>query len=134
MTRPIKKMKSTFQSIISAGQNIISGTTTPTSEVPSATQLFPVVDPAVDGSECLQDCTTCEVHLPKGWKIDEDDDIYGQVKGWATHVVVATGKSDWKRDVEDEHGSVMEALHKERDNITNGVSLHKFQRCLLSVE
>jgi len=55
------------------------------------------------------------VKLPKGFKIDEEDELYGHVKGWATHVLVATGKTDWVRDVADEKGSVMEAIDKKAD-------------------
>jgi len=78
-------------------------------------ELFPKVDPAVDGENCDHDCDSCVVHLPKGFKIDEDDKLYGYVKGWSTHVLVATGKTDWVRDVADEKGSVMEAIGKKAD-------------------
>lgn len=30
--------------------------------------------------------------------------------GWSTHLLIATGKSDWVRDIADEKGSVMEAV------------------------
>ncbi|KAK3303432.1 Sucrase/ferredoxin-like-domain-containing protein [Chaetomium strumarium] len=73
-------------------------------------ELFPVVDKAVDGEDCDHDCDSCSVKYPKSFKIDEDDDLYGFVKGWSTHVLVATGKTDWVRDVEDEKGSVMQAI------------------------
>jgi hypothetical protein len=73
-------------------------------------ELFPVVDKAVDGEDCDHDCDSCSVKYPKNFKIDEDDDLYGFVKGWSTHVLVATGKTDWVRDVEDEKGSVMQAI------------------------
>ena len=53
--------------------------------------------------------------LPKGFKIDESDQLYGHVNGWATHVLVATGKTDWVRNVADEKGSVMEAIEKKAD-------------------
>lgn len=88
------------------------------------TALFPKVDPAIDGEDCDQDCATCEVRLPKGWKIDESDSLYGHVNGWATHAVVATGKTDWVRDVADEKGSVMEAVGQwmsKHDQPENGV-------------
>ena len=74
--------------------------------------LFPKVDPAVDGASCLLDCDSCTVHYPRSFKIEEADVLYGQVKPWMTHVVIATCKSDWVRDVADEKGSVMEALDK----------------------
>ena len=56
--------------------------------------IFPSVDKAVDGEDCDHDCETCEVQLPKGWKIDTDESLYGHVNSWATHMLVATGKTD----------------------------------------
>jgi len=84
-------------------------------------ELFPATDAAVDGDECLHDCDSCAVHLPRGFKVDESDLLYGFVKGWSTHVLVATSKSDWVRDVADEKGSVMQALGKGAAP-SNGVS------------
>jgi hypothetical protein len=78
-------------------------------------QLFPKVDPAIDGEDCDHDCETCVVQLPAKFKIDEDDQLYGQIKGWSQHILVATGKTDWVRDVADEKGSVMEAIEKKAD-------------------
>jgi hypothetical protein len=75
-------------------------------------KLFPSTDPAVDGDDCTHDCESCHVKYPRGFKVEESDLLYGHVKGWSTHVIVATGKSDWVRDVEDEKGSVMEAFGK----------------------
>lgn len=83
-------------------------------------QLFPKTDPAVDGEECLHDCDSCSVRLPRGWKIDEDDKLYGHVNEWSTHLIVATGKTDWVRSVEDEKGSVMEAVGNSKVQPTNG--------------
>lgn len=60
------------------------------------------------------------MHLPKGFKIDEDDQLYGKVNGWATHLIVATGKNDWKKEVGDEKGSVMEAVVREGVERGNG--------------
>ena len=88
----------------------------------SLEQLFAKVDPAVDGEDCLRDCDSCVVHYPKKFKIDEADVLYGHVKGWSTHILVATGKADWVRDVADEKGSVMQAIEK-ADKPSNGVSL-----------
>ncbi|KAL8802761.1 MAG: hypothetical protein Q9182_003596 [Xanthomendoza sp. 2 TL-2023] len=72
--------------------------------------LFPKVDPAIDGEDCDHDCESCSIKYPAKFKIDEDDKLYGHVNGWATHILVATGKTDWVRDVSDEKGSVMEAI------------------------
>ena len=76
------------------------------------TILFPQTTAAVDGDESLHDCSSCTVHYPSKFSIDEDDTLYGQVKGWDTHLIVGTGKTDWVRDVTDEKGSVMEAVGK----------------------
>lgn len=84
-------------------------------------KLFTKTDPASDGDECLHDCESCSVKYPASFSIDEDDKLYGGVKGWSTHLIVATGKTDWVRDVTDEKGSVMEAVGK-ANAPENGVS------------
>jgi hypothetical protein len=89
--------------------------------IPSSDKLFANADPAVDGDDCLHDCATCTVKYPAKFDIDLEDELYGQVKGWSTHILVATGKSDWVRDVADEEGSVMEAIEKGGLEPSNGV-------------
>jgi hypothetical protein len=84
-------------------------------------KLFAKTDPATDGDDCLHDCASCSLHYPRGFKVDEATELYGGVKAWSTQLVVATGKTDWVRDVSDEKGSVMEAV-KNADSPTNGVS------------
>ena len=74
----------------------------------------------VDGEDCLHDCESCSVNLPKGFKIDEEDKLYGEIKGWSRHLIVATGKTDWVRDVADEKGSVMEAIDKHNADVQGG--------------
>ncbi|KAJ5107958.1 hypothetical protein N7456_004633 [Penicillium angulare] len=83
-------------------------------------KLFPNADPATDGEDCLHDCATCTVKYPSKFDVDMEDELYGQVKGWATHMLVATGKSDWVRDVADESGSIMEAIEKGGVEPSNG--------------
>ena len=83
--------------------------------------LFPKVNPTVDGEDCDHDCQSCTIKYPSKWKIEENDRLYGHVHGWATHILVATGKTDWVRDVEDEKGSVMEAIGKYGKEPSNGV-------------
>jgi hypothetical protein len=127
LSRP-GKMSSAFKSILNTVQQTISGSTTPVPGTPpnstSLDQLFPKVDPAVDGDDCDHDCSSCHVKYPKGFKINEDDKLYGHVKGWSTHILVATGKSDWVRDVADEKGSLMEAIDKKANvKPTNGVCI-----------
>jgi hypothetical protein len=85
-------------------------------------QLFPKVDPELDGPECEHDCQTCTTSYPRKFEIDEEERLYGHVKGWSTHMVVATGVSDWVRDVEDVKGSVMEAVRECGVKPGNGVS------------
>ena len=97
--------------------------------VPASDKLFTKVEPAVDGEECLHDCATCTVKYPTKFDIDHEDELYGHVKGWATHLLVATGKTDWVHDVADEQGSIMEAIDKGGVEPSNGVS-----RCLLQGE
>jgi hypothetical protein len=94
-------------------------------------KLFKQPDPAVDGDECLHDCVTCTVKYPAKFDVDQEDELYGQVKGWATHLLVATGKSDWVRDVADEVGSVMEAIEKGGIEPSNGVR-PIYYNCLVS--
>ncbi|KAI0973236.1 Sucrase/ferredoxin-like-domain-containing protein [Xylaria arbuscula] len=106
---PLKqKMALGFKSLLGSARRLATGEEP--SSAPALTELFPATDPAVDGDDCSHDCESCHVSYPRGFKIDESDLLYGHVKGWSTHVIVATGKSDWVRDVEDEKGSVMEAF------------------------
>jgi hypothetical protein len=84
------------------------------------TDLFPATNPDVDGEDCLRDCDGCSVHYPAKFKIDEDDALYGHVKGWETHLIVGTGKTDWVRDVTDEKASVMQAVGRVGVDRRNG--------------
>ena len=83
--------------------------TTGFSKTPNVT-LFPKTNPSLDGDDCLHDCASCTIKYPAKWSIDESGKLYGEVKGWSRHLIVATGKSDWVRDVTDEKGSIMEAV------------------------
>lgn len=88
--------------------------------------LFPATDPAIDGDDCLHDCASCSVKYPRKFDIDETEELYGHVKGFNTHLIVATGKTDWVRDVADEKGSIMEAVDRGTVKPSNGVSLPIF--------
>ncbi|KAI1631367.1 Sucrase/ferredoxin-like-domain-containing protein [Biscogniauxia mediterranea] len=122
---PLKqKMALGFKSLLDGARKLAIGddaskaggspatTTTTTTTAKLAQELFPPTDPAVDGEDCVHDCDSCHVHYPRGFKVEQSDMLYGNVGAWSTHVLVATGKSDWVRDVEDEKGSVMEAFGK----------------------
>jgi hypothetical protein len=122
-----KKVSTTLKSFIFSAKQTMSGALAPVPGTPaesaSIEHLFPKVEPSIDGEDCDHDCESCIVSYPKGFKINEDDELYGYVNGWATHVLVATGKSDWVRAVADEKGSVMEAIEKKADvKPSNGVS------------
>lgn len=90
-------------------------------------ELFPVVNPAVDGEECLKDCDSCPNEYPRSFTrigIDEEDKLWGKVNKYDVHAVVATGRTDWLRDVVEEEGSIMQALARGIDNgeVKMGVS------------
>ncbi|KAJ5248166.1 hypothetical protein N7489_002507 [Penicillium chrysogenum] len=73
--------------------------------------LFPKVDPKEDGPECLKDCADCTVKFPSKVKVETSRPLYGQIKAFHSHVLVATGQSDWKeKHVEKMTGSLMEAF------------------------
>ncbi|KAI9814582.1 MAG: hypothetical protein M1827_003137 [Pycnora praestabilis] len=126
---PAKKMSKSFKTLINRGTSFFTPTGSPSitpfdpnntfSKAPEG-QLFPKVDPSIDGEDCDRDCESCTIKYPAKWSIDEDEKLYGMVKGWGTHLLVATGKSDWVRDVEDEKGSVMEAVGKADVKPSNG--------------
>lgn len=82
--------------------------------------IFPRVSPSIDGPDCLEDCSTCTIHYPSKFSIDESHQLYGQIKGWSTHLLIASGKSDWVRDIADEKGSLMEAVARYGMQLKNG--------------
>lgn len=98
-------------------------------KAPTHSSLFPQVDPSIDGEDCNKDCSSCSIKYPWTFRIDEKDELYGQIKGWGTHILVATGRTDWVKDVTDEKGSVMEAVGKfGPEGITSGVCLYVCRR------
>jgi hypothetical protein len=93
---------------------------------PSYDTLFSKVNPAVDGEDCDHDCADCTVHYPARFQVEQNDKLYGKVDGWATHLLVATGKTDWVKHVADEKGSVMEAIDRCGLEPSNGVRSRTF--------
>ncbi|EME45402.1 hypothetical protein DOTSEDRAFT_71203 [Dothistroma septosporum NZE10] len=85
--------------------------------------LFPRTVPDIDGDECLHDCASCSISYPRTFSIDDEDKLYGGINGWNRHLLVATGKADWVRSVEDEKGSVMEAMGKHIDDVDGKLML-----------
>ncbi|ETI20339.1 hypothetical protein G647_08373 [Cladophialophora carrionii CBS 160.54] len=98
----------TFLTPTQSSANLNAGFSTAKTEA----DLFPPTDPAIDGEQCLHDCSSCTVHYPAKFSIDEDDRLFGHVKGFNVHLLVGTGKTDWVRDVTDEKHSVMQAVGK----------------------
>lgn len=95
-------------------------------KAPTPSSLFPEVDPSIDGEECDKDCESCTIKYPWTFRIDETDELYGRINGWATHILVATGRTDWVKDVANEKGSVMEAVDKfGPEGITSGVRTYQ---------
>lgn len=121
-----RKMASGLRSLITGAKKLALGAGS--QQKVEAAELFPKVDPAVDGEDCDHDCNSCVTHYPRNFSIDEEDELYGFVKGWSTHVLVATGKTDWVRDVADEKGSVMQAIDHAKVGPSNGVCC-LFSRC-----
>lgn len=83
--------------------------------------IFPRVDPKIDGEDCLKDCSDCTVQCPSKVKIDTSRPLYGHIKEFHTHVLVATGKTDWIEKVEQERGSLMEAFKAQDGKSKHGV-------------
>lgn len=127
-TPPLKqRMASGFKSLFESAKKLATGDNGDANSGPAAPHsLFPKTAPAVDGEDCDHDCDSCTVKYPKSFSIDTEDVLYGHVKGWSTHLLVATGKTDWVRDVADEKGSVMQAVEAS-DKPDNGVSFFLFK-------
>ncbi|KAB8228383.1 hypothetical protein ETB97_012781 [Aspergillus alliaceus] len=87
---------------------------------PNANYIFPTVDPKHDGPDCKLDCADCTVHFPSKVKIEDSRPLYGHIKEFHAHVLVATGKSDWVERVENEKGSLMEAFDSSSNQSKHG--------------
>lgn len=88
--------------------------------------IFPSVDPQLDGPDCHQDCAHCTVHYPAKFKIDTTKPLYGHIKEFSTHALVATGKNDWIEKVKHGKGSLMEAFAQSPIKSRHGVRLLLF--------
>ncbi|PYI07568.1 hypothetical protein BO78DRAFT_417687 [Aspergillus sclerotiicarbonarius CBS 121057] len=82
--------------------------------------IFPTVDPNEDGPDCKKDCADCTVNFPSKVKVETSKPLYGHIKEFHTHVLVATGKSDWTEKVENEKGSLMEAFDESSHKSQHG--------------
>lgn len=80
--------------------------------------IFPPVDPAVDGPDCTKDCASCSIKYPARFKVDTSRRLYGSVKAFGTHLLVATGKDDWEAHPEEESGSLMSSWDDATQHVT----------------
>lgn len=87
----------------------------------SPNYIFPRVDPTTDGEDCRKDCSDCTVRCPSNVKIENSTPLYGHIKEFHTHVLVATGKNDWIEKAEHEKGSLMEAFNSGAGKSKQGV-------------
>ncbi|KJF61185.1 sucrase/ferredoxin domain-containing protein [Coccidioides immitis RS] len=83
--------------------------------------IFPTVDPESDGPDCTRDCADCTIKYPSRFMTENQRRLYGKVKPFATHVLVATGKSDWVPKVENMQGTLMEAFASTSRQTEQGV-------------
>lgn len=61
------------------------------------------------------------MHFPSKVKVDDSRQLYGHIKEFHSHVLVATGRSDWKEKVAQEKGSLMEAFESSSAKSQSGV-------------
>lgn len=83
--------------------------------------IFPTVDPKDDGPDCKRDCADCTVNYPSKLKIETSIPLYGHLKPFDMHILVATGKSDWTQKPTNEKGSLPEALSSAPTKSNHGV-------------
>ncbi|KAK9485435.1 Sucrase/ferredoxin-like-domain-containing protein [Lipomyces starkeyi] len=62
--------------------------------------------PTVPDDGCDLVCDTCTSKFPSSLKIDTEDRLWGSVKPWRYHILVATGKTDWAHGLVDEKSSL----------------------------
>ncbi|KAK9462894.1 Sucraseferredoxin-like protein [Lipomyces oligophaga] len=58
--------------------------------------------PAVPEDGCPLDCSTCTTKYPRTLKVDRDTPLWGSVKPWKRHIILATGKTDWTHGMDAE--------------------------------
>lgn len=61
------------------------------------------------------DCDSCSEKYPSSLSIDNSAPLWGSVKPWRHHILCATGKTDWIRDVTEERDSLAQAIERSRN-------------------
>lgn len=116
-----------FAGLLRRGTSFFSNNSSNANEEGKVTKdtLFPLVtcehEDKKGDDDCDHDCAACPIPADgtSGYGkafdkigVDHSSELWGGVKKYSRHVIVATGETDWIRDVEDIKGSVMEALKK----------------------
>lgn len=57
-----------------------------------------------------EDCDSCSERYPSSLSIDTSSPLWGSAKPWRSHILCATGKTDWVHSVTDEFGTLANAL------------------------
>jgi (2Fe-2S) ferredoxin len=81
--------------------------------------LFPEVNLEVDGDDCKEQCSSCTLAYPPRFK-QKSGPVFNSVNPFQQHLVVATGKKDWRKKVEMDSGSIFEKLSKLGDGRKEG--------------
>lgn len=121
ITMPLNTLKRIGTALLNTRQS--SPSPDAATETTTKESLFPVVTKEEDGDDCDHDCDACPGY-PRSFEkvgIDTDDKLWGSIKKYSTHVIVATGETDWIRDVDQIDGSVMQKLSKLSGSVRNGV-------------
>jgi hypothetical protein len=85
------KLRNKIDELLHKGSGVLA-------HAPTENDLFAPTTVEVDGEDCLHDCEGCSTKYPAKFSIDQSKDLYGHIKAWDRHVLIATGKSDWVSD------------------------------------
>lgn len=88
--------------------------------------IFPTVDPESDGPDCQKDCADCTVKFPSKLKIETLAPLYGRIKPFGAHILIATASSDWEPKIQEVKGSLAQAFDVNSSVSNQGVCLHYF--------
>lgn len=75
-------------------------------------------------ASCLpSDCESCSSHekYPSSLSIDTETPLWGSVKPWRSHILCATGKTDWVHSVTDESGTLAHAIAETKESWSHDV-------------
>ncbi|KAI8137865.1 Sucrase/ferredoxin-like-domain-containing protein [Fennellomyces sp. T-0311] len=81
---------------------------------PLQTTSLPTVLPTADCAGCVKPCALHPV-VPPQLNIDRSRPLYNTVPGYAIHLIILTGKTDWPAHIEDDN-SLAQALIEEKLN------------------